>query len=184
MTEPSTSTSAHLTGQSYLTPSINAWEIYLNDQGKSPHTIKAFMSDIRLLIEFLPPDSSLDSITTQDLNNFLNWLEKGRNIPCSPKSLARRITSIKSFFKWLAKGGVVRIDPAEKIPQRTVISPLPKVLSDEEVTAVLNTANQYRWGSKQDARPYTLVSLLLGTGIKKSECLGIHINQFHVPLAD
>jgi site-specific recombinase XerD len=177
MVEPSDRMAGHITGQTLLTPAVNSWEYFLNDQGKSLHTIKAFMSDIRLLIEYLPPDRSLGSITTNDLNNFLDWLEKGRNVPCSPKTLARRITSIKAFFRWLTNNGSITINPADKIPQRTVISPLPEVLTDEEVTAVLNKANQHRWDVKRDARPYTLVSLLLGTGIKKSECLGIHLNH-------
>ena len=184
MVEPSKAMGGNITGQTLLTPTINAWEYYLNDQGKSPHTVKAFLSDIRLLVEYLPPDRSLESITTKDLNNFLEWLEKGRNVPCSPKTLARRITSLKSFFRWLQNGGKISIDPAEKIPQRTVISPLPKVLTDEEVTAVLNAANQHRWNTKRDARPYTLISLLLGTGIKKSECLGIHLNHLDLGAPD
>ena len=185
MVEPSKSITGHITGQTLLTPAINTWEYYLNDQGKSPHTVKAFLSDLRLVVEYLPPDRSLESITTKDLNNFLAWLEKGRNVPCSPKTLARRITSLKSFFRWLHEKGRISIDPAEKIPQRTVISPLPKVLTDEEVTAVLNAASQHRWSSaKRDARPYTLLSLLLGTGIKKSECLGIHLNHLDLEAPD
>ncbi|HKZ43908.1 MAG TPA: site-specific integrase [Anaerolineales bacterium] len=177
MVEPSNRMVGQITSETLLTPAINSWEYYLNDQGKSPHTVKAFMSDIRLLIEYLPPDQTLESITTNDLNNFFDWLEKGRNVPCSPKTLARRITSLKAFFRWLSNAAVIPINPMDKIPQRSVISPLPEVLTDEEVTAVLNTANQHRWDSKRDARPYTLVSLLLGTGIKKSECLGIHLNH-------
>ena len=184
MAEPSNTMAGNITGQTLPTPTINAWEYYLNDQGKSPHTVKAFLSDLRLVVEYLPPDRSLESITTKDLNNFLEWLEKGRNVPCSPKTLARRITSLKSFFRWLHEKGRISIDPAEKIPQRTVISPLPEVLTDEEVTAVLNTANQHRWSTKRDARPYTLISLLLGTGIKKSECLGIHLNHLDLEAPD
>ena len=180
MVEPSSNLASHITGQTLLTPAINNWESYLNDQGKSPHTVKAFMSDIRLLAEYLPPDHSLGSITKRDLENFLEWLEKGRNIPCSPKTLARRITSLKSFFRWLTTYSVITFNPADEIPQRTVISPLPEVLTDEEVTAVLNTANQHRWDAKRDARPYTLLSLLLATGIKKSECLGIHLNHMEL----
>ena len=71
MVEGSDKMAGHITGQTMLTPTINAWEYYLNDQGKSPHTVKAFMSDIRLLVDYLPPDRSLDAITTKDLNNFL-----------------------------------------------------------------------------------------------------------------
>jgi len=151
--------------------------MYLNDQGRSPNTVKAFLSDIRLLTSFIPPDRSLGAITTDDLNRYFEWMEKERPVPCSPKTLARRITSTKSFFRWLQQYGVLLVDPAEKVVQRSVLSPLPTILSDDEVQAVLQAADRHRYEHKPDARPYALVSLLLTTGIKKGECLGIHINH-------
>jgi site-specific recombinase XerD len=174
---PDSPTTAHLTAQTGLIPAINAWEIYLYDQGRSPNTVKAFRSDVRLLANVLPPDRTLGAITTSDLNNFLHWLENERGVPCSPKSLARRVTAIKSFFRWLQKGGVLVVDPAEKVIQHSVLSPLPEVLSEAEIEAALLAADRYRRGAKPDARPYTLLALLLATGVKKSECLGIHINH-------
>lgn len=171
------SDTAHLTPQTALAPALNAWEIFLNDQGRSPYTVKAFLSDVRLLADYAPPDQTLGAITTADLNGFLHWMENVRGVPCSPKTLARRITSIKSFFRWLHKGGVLVVDPAEKVVQRSVISPLPEVLTDDELEAVLLTADRHRRGAKPDARPYALLALLLATAIKKSECLGIHLNH-------
>jgi integrase/recombinase XerD len=170
-------TTAHLTSQTGLAPALNAWEIFLYDQGRSPNTVKAFLSDVRLLSEYLPPDRTLGAITTSDLNNFLEWMQNERGVPCSPKTLARRITSLKSFFRWLHKGGAIVIDPAEKVLQRSVISPLPEVLSEAEAETVLLAADRYRRKAKPDARPYALLALLLATGIKKSECLGIHLNH-------
>jgi integrase/recombinase XerD len=170
-------TTAHLSPQTGLIPALNTWEIFLYDQGRSPNTVKAFLSDVRLLTEYLPPDRTLGAITTNDLNNFLEWMQNQRGVPCSPKTLARRITSLKSFFRWLQKGGAVLVDPAEKVLQRSVISPLPEVLTEAEVEAVLLAADRHRRKTRPDARPYTLLSLLLATGVKKSECLGIHINH-------
>jgi integrase/recombinase XerD len=172
------SPSAHLNSKTTLLPAINAWEIYLYDQGRSPNTVKAFLSDVRLLAQFIAPDRNLESITTEDLNNFFHWMENERDIPCSPKTLARRITSTKSIFRWLNQYGVLLIDPAEKVLQRSAVSPLPQVLTDNEYQAALLIADRQRRGGKPDARPYTLLNLLLTTGVKKSECLGIHINHF------
>ena len=96
--DPASSTlTAHITTETLLTPAINAWQIYLEDQGRSIHTIKAFTADLRLLASYLPPDRSLGAISTNDINNFLRWMQIGRGVPCSPKTLARRITSIKVF---------------------------------------------------------------------------------------
>jgi integrase/recombinase XerD len=174
------SSSAHITSQTLLPAALRAWEMYLNDQGRSPNTVKAFLSDVGLLTQFLPPDRTLGAITTNDLNRFFEWMEKERAVPCSPKTLARRITSTKSFFRWLHQHGILITDPAEKVLQRSAISPLPQVLTDEEAQAALQAADQHRRGLKPDARPYALLKLLLTTGIKKSECLGIHLN--HVDL--
>jgi site-specific recombinase XerD len=174
---------AHLTPQTGLIPALNAWEIYLYDQGRSRNTVKAFLSDVRLLTEVLPPDKTLGDITTNDLNAFFHWLENERGVPCSPKSLARRVTAVKSFFRWLQKGGVLVVDPAEKVVQHSVLSPLPEILSEAEIEAVLLAADRYRRQSKPDARPYTLLALLLATGIKKSETLGIHINHIDLQTA-
>ncbi len=169
--------SAHISARTLLPAAIQGWEMFMYDQGRSTNTVKAFLSDVRLLTQFLAPDQSIGSITTDDLNRFFTWMEKERGIPCSPKTLSRRITSVKSFFRWLHQYGALTLDPAEKVVQRSAISPLPQVLTDQEYEAVLLAADRHRRATKPDARSYTLVYLLLTTGIKKSECLGIHINH-------
>jgi len=169
--------SAHINAKTLLPAAINGWEMFLLDQGRSQNTVKAFLSDVRLLNQFVAPDQAIGAVTTDDLNRFFDWMEKGRGIPCSPKTLSRRITSVKSFFRWLHQFGVLAIDPAEKVMQRSAISPLPQVLSPDEYEAALLAADRHRRDKKADARPYVLVYLLLLTGIKKSECLGIHLNH-------
>jgi site-specific recombinase XerD len=168
---------AHITTQTPLTPAVNAWRMYLEDQGKSPHTVKAFAADVLLLASFLPPDRPLGEISTSELNNFLQWMQNTRGVPCSPKTLARRITSIKAFFRWLHQYGVILVDPGEKVVQHSVISPLPEVLTGEEVEAVLAVAERYRVRQQPDTRYYILLVLLLETGIKKNECLALSPNH-------
>ncbi len=106
--------SAHITSSSLLGPTIKAWRYFLEDQGVSPHTVKAFSSDMHLLASYLPPDRAVGDISTSDLNLFLDWLQSGRGVPCSPKSLARRITSIKAFFRWLHQYGALADRPGRK----------------------------------------------------------------------
>jgi len=177
---PDNRLTSHLTPQTTLASAINSWEAYLADKGRSPNTIKAFLSDVRLLTSFLPEDTTLAKITTKDLNRYFEWMENEREVPCSPKTLARRITSTMSLFRWLHQYGVLLVDPAEKVAQRSAVSPLPIVLTPEEYDAVLLAADRHRRGGKPDARPYALVYLLLTTGIKKSETLGLKLE--HVEL--
>lgn len=167
----------HITSETTFHPAIRSWEIFLHDQGRSLFTVKAFMGDLNLFANYFTPDTTVGSITTNDINRFLDWLQNERNVPCSPKSLSRRITSIKSFFRWLTQSGRIPIDPAEKVLQKSVISPLPQVLTPEEEIMVLEAARNLRSAAKPDARPYALLSLLLTTGIKKGECLALNLNH-------
>jgi site-specific recombinase XerD len=166
---------SHLSPASSISTAMKVWKIYLDDQGKSKYTIKAFFGDLGLLTQYLPPDVGIGDISTQDLNHFIDWLENGRgkNIPCSPKSLSRRVTTLKSFFRWLFEHGRIALDPADKIIQHTVISPLPEVLNSTELEMVLESSRKSRTAEKSDTRPLALLLLLLETGIKKSECLNI-----------
>lgn len=176
----SSSAPAHIQSKTMLPTALNGWEMFMLDQGRSQHTVKAFLSDVRLLTQYVAPDKTVGAVTTEELNKFFEWMEKKRDVPCSPKTLSRRITAVKSFFRWLHQHGAISVDPAEKVLQRSAISPLPQVLTEPEYEAVLLAADRHRRDKKPDARFYTLVYLLLTTGIKKSECLGIHIN--HVDL--
>ena len=177
---PDNKLTSHITQNTSLVSAINSWEGFLADKGRSPNTIKAFLSDVRLLTTFLPEDITLGKVTTKDLNRYFEWMEKERDVPCSPKTLARRITATKSLFRWLHQYGVLVVDPAEKVAQRSAISPLPTVLTPKEVDDVLLAADRFRRAEKPDARSYALVYLLLTTGIKKSETLGINLEHLEL----
>jgi integrase/recombinase XerD len=170
---PAKTAVTHISAKTTLPPAIAAWTLYLQDQGSSIHTVKAFTADIRLLASYLPADQIVGAVTTKNLNNFLEWMQEERGVPCSPKTFARRVTSLKSFFRWLQKSSAVLADPAEQVVQKSVLSPLPDVLDEDEMAKVLKIADRMRRGRHSDARSYALVSLLLSTGIKKGECLAL-----------
>lgn len=173
---------SHITSETLLVPAVKAWQLFLQDQGRSLFTVKAFIGDLNLMASYFAPDTSIGSVTTADLNRFLDWLQKERAVPCSPKSLSRRITSIKAFFRWLTQAGRIGEDPAEKVLQQSVISPIPDVLSPEEQAKVIEVAQKAFSADKPDARPLALLSLLLATGIKKGECLAFSLK--HLELDD
>lgn len=176
--------SAHITENTLLQPAIQAWKFFLRDQGRSPHTLKAFEADLMLLEEFMPTDKQIGQIATKDLEDYLTWMEKDRGVPCSPKTLSRRITSLKSFFRWLTQGAVIALDPAEKIIQKTVTSPLPAVLTPEELQTALEAADSIRDAASPDPRPYVLLTLVLETAMKKGECLSLKSNHLELSNPD
>lgn len=168
---------APLTAKSSLASAVSAFHGHMLRQGFSENTVKAFMGDLRLLMKYIPPNSNLSRISTHDLQNYLTWLLYDRGTPCSPKSYARRLTTLKVFFKWLYDTDVIAQDPAAAIPHQPVTTPLPVILYDNEVERLLRYTRDLLWARKPDARPYVLVSLILQTAIKKSECMGIRLDH-------
>ncbi len=177
MEQGSTNFNEFINADTTFPAAIHAWEIHLADQGRSVYTIKAFRGDIQLMASYFQPDKTIGSVTLRDLNAFLDWMDKERRVPCSPKTYSRRITSIKAFYKWLKTYGIIEEDPSEKILQKSVKSPLPEILTSNEYGIILKTASEYLCQEKSDPRPMVLTQLLLATGIKKSETLGICLNH-------
>jgi site-specific recombinase XerD len=174
-----------LTSDASIQAALGAFEKHMEDEGFSENTRKAFASDIRLLGKYLGIGQPIGEIGTKNLNDFLNWLLYERGVPCSPKSYARRVTTLKVFFGWLQETGVLVINPSVSVIQVSVSSPLPTVPSEEDIMRALAITSTIRNGSdktKADARPHLLLTLLLQTGIKKGEAMAIvpnHIDRDH-----
>ena len=163
---------------SSLRTTMGVFEVHMQRQGFAENTIKAFLSDLNILAEFVGVGTSIGAISTRDLDRFAHWLVHERGVPCNPKSLARRVTTLKVFFGWLAETGVLSSDAAAAVVHRPVMTPLPRILSDAEIERVLGVTLALRHAEKPDARPHLLVTLLLHTGIKKGECMNIVMNHF------
>jgi integrase/recombinase XerD len=159
---------------------IALFQDYLIKEGKSEHTIKAFTADLQLLAEHSGEHTPIGEFTTNGLNAFLDWLEHGRGVPCSRKSYARRVTTIKVYFKWLHASKAIQHDPAKAVLQRSGPAPLATILSPAEVGDALAFAKSMGRSEKPDARPEMLFRLILDTGIKKSEAIALtreHIDR-------
>ncbi len=179
-----------LTPRTRLSTAIDAYRDHMIARRFSDNTVKSFTYDLNIVAEYFTPKKPIGEIAHRDLERFIDWLVTGRGVPCNPKSLARRITTLKTFFGWLKESGAISIDPAAPIVHQPVRTPLPDILFDNEVEAVLAVTRQMRAAAvtdpdsppKPDARPHLLVRLLLATGIKKSECVAIKLE--HIDLSD
>jgi integrase/recombinase XerD len=150
---------------------IPLFQKHLLKEGKSQHTVNAFTSDLQLLADHTGEETPIGDYTTNNLNDFLEWLEFGRGVPCSRKSYARRVTTLKVFFKWLHSVGALPFDPAKPVLQRSGPAPLAVVLSPREVEAAIRAARTMKRGDLPDTRPEMLFRLILETGIKKNEAM-------------
>jgi len=160
-----------------LTGAITAYHEQMLRQGLSKYTIQAFGGDLNMFRKHVGSNLAVNDITIETLNQFLTWLRYDRGVPCSPKSYQRRLTTLKVFFAWLKQTGAIQDDPAAPIAHQPVTPPLPQVLYAEQVTKLIDTARSLRDAEKSDVRPYLLVTLLLTTGIKKSETIALRLGD-------
>ena len=170
-----------LNASSPLRRALAAFHGHMLAQGFSLYTVKAFDSDLGLLGGYLGLGTTVGSIDTRRLEQFLAYLRQGRGVPCNQKSLERRVTALKVFFAWLSEEGVLAEDPAAPLVHHRATTPLQRVLSEGEVTQLLqSTETQRRDAERPDTRPHLLVMLLLETGIKKGECMSITLQDLNV----
>src|SRR5262245_49373803 len=89
-----------------LRDTLTLFQQHLIHEGKSEHTVRAFTADLQLLAEYTNEKTPIGRYNTDILNKFLEWLEHERGVPCSRKSYARRVTTLKVYFKWLSEHDV------------------------------------------------------------------------------
>ncbi|HET8912857.1 MAG TPA: tyrosine-type recombinase/integrase [Ktedonobacteraceae bacterium] len=165
-----------LTDQSSLAACALPYQQELKLRGKSTYTITCFLSDLKMLMDFLGRDIPVGRITKEQLTDWLMKLKfgaKGR-MP-APKTMARRVTFLKNFFSWLATENIIREDPSLSLVLERPLPPLPQLLFADEVERLLERA-------ADDPRCLCLVFLVLYSGLKKEEVMGLKLE--HIDLND
>ncbi|MGE5138139.1 MAG: tyrosine-type recombinase/integrase [Rudaea sp.] len=160
-----------------ITAAIGAFHAHMRRQGFSDNTIKAFGGDLNIFRKYVGVARPVGDVTAQDIANFMNYLRFERGVPCNMKSYQRRLTSLKVFFSFLHENDAIPQDPAAAIPHQPVITPLPEILNDGQVDRLARTARQLMSAERSDSRPHLLVSLILATGMKKSECMALKLSD-------
>ena len=161
-----------LTDQSSISACFIPYQQELQLRGKSDYTITCFLSDLRMLSEFVGRDTPVGRISKEQLIDWQVKLKFGKgndNLP-APKTMARRLTFLKNFFSWLAREGVIREDPSVSLTMARPLPPLPQLLFDDEVQRLLASA-------ADDPRAHCLISLVLHAGLKKEEVMGLKVDQ-------
>lgn len=108
-----------------------AWETYESDkriEGFSPQTLKAYQLQVNLLIRHFE-DVEIDLLSTEKLKDYLSKSSK----TLKPSSLAHRVRSMKSLFRWSHEEGYISKNPAFKIKEPKVGKRIPKFLTEREI---------------------------------------------------
>jgi integrase/recombinase XerD len=147
----------------------------LYQQGASPRTAAAYQGDLELLLQYLqlPDEQSLLLVDTEQLGDFITWLAEERG--CGHNAVARRVATLRSFFAWLVQTGLIDVSPAEilRAPRRGRRR-LPAFLNEEQVSALLAQPDRTR---KSGIRNYTILILLLNTGLRLAELRSLKVNS-------
>ena len=118
----------------------------------------------------------IERVTTDDLLVFLIWLNREKNL--SNSSRARRIASLKSFFKYChSKKHLIEDNPAYDLETPKIGKRNPKYLTLEQSTELLKTA--YDAPTESNERDYCMLTLFLNCGMRLSELRGIDIDDIH-----
>ena len=132
------------------------------ERAYSDNTVGAYMNDLNKYEEFLKKDI-LES-DTEDLERYLKYI---KNLEST--TVAHKITSIKSYFNYNIKRGIVSVNPADKVSRPKLTKHLPEYLTEEEVGKLLDVEVK----SPYDYRNKTILELLYSSGIRISELVNI-----------
>ena len=142
---------------------------YLSQRRRARATIVAYGKDIEQLTQFLGNmgKKAIGEVTHDELEAFLKKLGSDNY---TPKSISRKINSIKTFFRFLKASGAISTDPAIEIEHPKYEVKPPRILSKLEYRAL-------RDACRGDVRTHAIVELFLQTGIRIGELANLTISD-------
>jgi len=142
---------------------------YLQKNGRATATILAYSKDLDQLIAFLIKNNvhNIQDINETHLDKFKKELSHNHY---TPKSISRKLNSIKSFFKYLLGQGAITISPATGVSHPKYEVAPPRALTPLEYRALRDAA-------KSDIRMYAIIEILLQTGLRIGELASIQLQD-------
>jgi integrase/recombinase XerD len=141
-------------------------EMLAAERGAARLTLAAYRHDLSVVAEFL--GGALDGASTEDLRNYLGALARDG---FSARTAARRLSALRQFYRFLLLEGRRQDDPTAALDAPRLGRPLPKLVSEDEATRLLEAAAAQ--GGAEGARLICLVELLYGAGLRVSELVSL-----------
>lgn len=171
----------------------------------STRTRLAYAYDIRLFFEFLHerntvcakmeitdyPLSILEQLTRIDIEEYLEYMglyqKDGKDITNDERGKARKLSSLRSFYNYFFENEMIEKNPAALVPlpkrhEKEIIRLEPNevaILLDQVEDGTKLTKKELEYHKKTKVRDVALLTLLLGTGIRVSECVGLDISDIN-----
>lgn len=162
---------------------INKWQKYLSLQKNySNHTMISYNNDLKHFLEFMNYYNSdivtIDYIKTADIRLMRSWLAKRKCDNFVTSSIARGLSAVKNFYKFLEKTAKLHNHVVFTIKSPKKNKLLPKALSEEEVIISLDHIEEYGNIKWIELRNKALLVLIYASGLRISEALSI--TKFHL----
>lgn len=144
--------------------------------GRSAHTRRAYLSDLRALFAFLADrGSGLEGLGLPALRS---WLAAAAAAGAARATLARRTSAVKVFTGWAVRCGLLVTDPAARLQAPKAPRALPAVLRQDQALAAMTAAKSgAEQGDPLALRDRLIVELLYATGIRVSELCGLDVDD-------
>ena len=138
------------------------------EKNYSPHTILNYSIDLNEFLDFIGEKTPLKKITYLHFRRFLMGLRQHHH---KPRTLARKMSSLRSFFKFLHREGLIDENSALLITTPKLDKPLPKFLSEKNTIKILQTSFDH---NESGLRDRAIIETLYSTGVRVSELVGIN----------
>ena len=157
---------------------LQQWDRWLvSEKQYSDHTIAAYQQDLSQFLNFLshhlgavPQLSDMRNLRTAD---FRAWLASRANSGLKRTSVARALSVVRSFFRWLEQNGGGGNQAIHLIGKPKLPHAVPKAITTKSAKAVINMAGDHAAEAWIAARDTAVLMLLYGTGLRIGEALGL-----------
>ncbi|OFQ12616.1 tyrosine recombinase XerD [Prevotella sp. HMSC073D09] len=155
---------------------VKAYMRYLKlERNLSPNTIEAYRNDLRWLLAYVNFHGlKVEEVKLEDLDNFSASLHDQR---ITPRSQARILSGVRSFFRFLLLDGFIDADPTELLVSPHVRNALPDVLSTAEVDRLEASIDLSKW---EGQRNRAIIEVLFSCGLRVSELVNLKLSNLYV----
>ncbi len=136
------------------------------ERAMSQNTVASYVSDVRKFFEEFPSDPV--DVSSEDIESYLSSCDG-----LSKRSQARVLSSLRSFFNWMILEDYIKDNPCDKVDSPKLGVYLPDVLSEEEITSIIESVDTSTW---QGLRDRAILEILYGCGLRVSEAVGLKIS--------
>jgi integrase/recombinase XerD len=144
-------------------------EMLAAERGAARLTLAAYRNDLLDLAGFLAARATqLEDADAAALHEYLGAAATRR---LAPRTLARRLSAMRQFFRFLVSDGARSDDPTSGLDAPRLGRPLPKILSEAEVERLIASAAE--WPDEEGVRLRCLIELLYATGLRVSELISL-----------